>query len=100
MKAFLKKIENYCMAIAFAEENQPEIAKELFGLCQRTPWCNIRSLFSDTMVAVAYAENNCPEYAREIIESSSNQISNVSLITFLETVGLKNRNLNYGIVAA
>lgn len=98
MKGLLKKFEKYSMAATFAEENNPQTCREIIGIEEKGKVFNILRFISDNMVAATYAESNCPNFARLIIKGEHRQKTKVSLETFLDTVGLKNIRINYGLV--
>lgn len=74
MKKILKKFGNlrdildkYFMAVAFAEGDCPEYAREILGK-DKSPE-NLREKVEKIQVAITYAEANDHEYATEILKN-------------------------------
>ncbi len=92
MSVWIKKLENWFAAVAFAEAGEHGTAGELAGLATRPARHEVSMLetFNRFAVAAAFAEENCPEIAREILDPTTRRRS------FLEDVGLAGVRVWYG----
>ncbi len=96
MSAWIKKLEDWFTAVAFAEAGEHDTARELAGLGARPAGRKIGMLetFNTFAAAAAFAEENCPEIAREILDATPRKRS------FLDDVGLAGVRVWYGTAPA
>ncbi len=96
MSAWIKKVEDWFAAVAFAEAGEHDTARELAGLGARPARRKIGMVetFNTFAAAAAFAEENCPEIAREILDTTPRKRS------FLEDVGLAGVRVWYGTASA
>ncbi len=94
MSAWIKKVEDWFAAVAFAEAGEHDTARELAGLGARPAGRKVGILetFNTFAAAAAFAEENCLEIAREILDATPRRRS------FLEDVGLAGVRVWYGTV--
>lgn len=96
MSVWIKKLENWFAAAAFAEAGEHDTARELAGLAARPARRKVGTLGTlDRFAVVAsFAEENCPEIAQEILDGAARRPS------FLEDVGIVGVRVWYGRVPA
>ncbi len=101
MKASLfQKIENTFAAAAFAEAGEHDTARRLAGL-NTTASSKVRDFFrflEKQFMAASFAEAGCADMALQYVDSQPRCIRpRKTLETFLETVGLNNARVCYGL---
>ncbi len=96
MSAWIKRLEDWFTAVAFAEAGEHDTARKLAGLGARPAGRKITVLetFNTFATAAAFAEENCLEIAREILDATPRRRS------FLEDVGLVGVRVWYGTASA
>lgn len=98
-----RKIETTFAAAAFAEAGEHETAMRMMRI--RPAYEKLRSLanfFERHFSAVCFAEAGCHEEANRICNTTqrcAGKESRESLDTFLETVGLGNVRVRYGLAS-
>ncbi|MEW6530586.1 MAG: hypothetical protein AB1473_07105 [Thermodesulfobacteriota bacterium] len=93
MTSWLRKLEYWFAAVAFAEAGERETALALVGLKPREARqrVGLMETLNRTFAAAAFAEADCHEAAREILEPAPREES------FLAKVGLKGIRVYYGV---
>jgi hypothetical protein len=92
--SWIQKLESWFAAAAFAEEGEHETALRIADAqipAASAPVSVLPSL-GRTFAAAAFAEENCHRYAEEI------EFGIRRRNRFLETVGLQNARVRYGVV--
>ncbi len=95
MEAWFEKMRKVFAATAFAEMDERRSALEIGEIEPRTakqPGVGLDRVFA----AAAFAEEGCPEHARELLGKRSPRNPR-SLESFLDTVGLRNAPVCYGL---
>ncbi len=100
-----KKIEDTYAAAAFAEAGEPETAISMAGVSDAalTALRKVARFLEMHMTAISFAEVGCLDTAREILDREAPKRIRIrrgdDLATFLETVGLKNIRICYGLAS-
>lgn len=100
-----KKIEDTCAAAAFAEAGEHETAIRMAGVSDGllTALRKMARFLEMHMTAISFAEVGCFDTAREILDREAPKRIRIrrsdDLATFLETVGLKNVRVCYGLAS-
>jgi hypothetical protein len=96
MTSWLKKLENWSAAVAFAEAGERDTALAMVGLKPREArqGVGLMETLNRTFAAAAFAEADCHEAAREILDPAPRKES------FLAKVGLKGVRVYYAIAPA
>jgi len=102
MKKFINRMEKKFAAVAFAEHGEHETALRFLGHKKTTALKSqsISKWFEKMTTAITFAEADCPEMVAEFKGTSNkHQITKHGLDSFMNSVGLKGVNFNYGVVS-
>ena len=105
MKKWRQKIEDTFAATAFAEAGEHETAMQMSGVSDAavTAFRKVARFIETHMTAISFAEVGCIDTAREIMGAGTPKSIRIkrpqNLETFLETVGLKNVPVCYGLAS-
>lgn len=105
MKKLINKIEKSFAAVAFAEAGEFNGAVEFmdskYSVAHRARKKTELNRFDKVFGAAAFAEQGCHEMALDFLqESPAPKVGKKEdLQTFLDSVGLRNVKVNYGVVS-
>lgn len=105
MKKLINKIEKTFAAVAFAEAGEFNGAVEFmdskYGVARKARKKTELTRFDRVFGAAAFAEQGCHDMALDYLKEkrSGQRRKKEDLYTFLDSVGLRNVQVNYGVVS-